>query len=212
MRNKKGLLGIIVLFVLFVLLFSSCFSQSLEQQPIIEGLDNWDSNLSSVSITSSLFLEREFLTDYPYKSGNFYFHYYGSLFSYNVDKSFVWLSYDQPEVYLNAKESRFESRRSDILDYSLDGTEAFGFTFYLTYDFQDEGKSCFPRWFTAFGFNDETQTLVFIGIYFSYTLEEDKQYVEHFETNFSAFLTHYYGDWFDWEAGVGYTAPSDGGE
>lgn len=197
---KFRLALIIPLFLLIV--FSSCSSYST----IVEGLDDLDPHLSSAQITNHNFLEQEFLTNYPYKSGNFYYCKEQKLFSYDVEKSFVWLSYDQAKVYLDAKESRFNSRR-DLLEYTLDGSEVFGFTFYLFEDFHssNDEKSHFPEWFTAFGFNDGTQTMVFLG--FLCYGEDDQPYCAN--VDFSAFLMHYYGEWFDWETGVGRSSSTE---
>ena len=82
--------------------------------------------------------------------------------------------------------------------------QLFGFSFYLFEDFHSSSdeKTHFPEWFTAFGFNDGTQTMVFLG--FLCYGEDDQPYCAN--VDFSEFLMHYYGDWFDWEAGVGYTS------
>lgn len=200
MKNK-----IVAIFTVFLVVFSltSC---NLNHRSY-EGFENWSSGLSSIGLTDSEFFLC-FLTDFPYQDGNFYYDdsYSGFIpfFSSSwVEKSFVWLIYDDAEIYLNAKQSRFEKKNA--LHNSFDGTNAFGFTFNVFCDFHSpyvgDGESGFPELFTAFGFNDETNTLVFIG--FNGNGKKEQKNIELAKTNFSAFLTHYYGDWFDWEAGVG---------
>ena len=211
MKRKAVIVFLILILVLFSL--SSCSERIVEQ-----GFDNWYEGLSSIYITSSVLLKPQFLTDYPYIDGDFrYERYHPVFFSNGIEKSFIWLTYDDINVYQNAKQSRLD-QEIDVIDNSLNGTEAFGFIFSIMYDFSyendpSERTTKFPNWFTAFGFNDETQTLVFLGFCCSIECQKkEKPYIDLVKTDFSAYLTHYYGDWFDWEAGVGYTAPSDGGE
>ena len=55
----------------------------------------------------------------------------------------------------------------------------------------------FPNWFTAVGYNDISKTLVFIGFYANGKEEAEKFAIA--ETDFAAFLKHYYGEWYNWE-------------
>ncbi|MDY3864234.1 MAG: hypothetical protein SOZ51_09055 [Eubacteriales bacterium] len=157
-----------------------------------KGFENWHSAASSYSITSSLFLENDFLTEYAYQSGNYFYQFDEDFFPNCTDKSFAWFSYDDESIYQNAKQSRFDKRFTESESY--DGTEAFGFSFYLYWT--AEGSVGFPNWFTAFGFNDQTKTLVFLGFYSNRSQED--QYIRLIGTDFGGFLTHYYGDWYDW--------------
>ncbi|MBR3623879.1 MAG: hypothetical protein IKN43_11115 [Selenomonadaceae bacterium] len=200
--HRKVLCFFIICAIVFM--FSSC---SLSYS--CEGFENWFASLATfASLTNKRFLEKDFLTDYPYKDGSFnYDLYHPSLFSKVVERSFIWLSYDDEETYQHAKQSRFDNRIDTI--ESFDGTEAFGFSFFMNYYSYDDSEKpnkedLFSIQFTAFGFNDETQTLVFIGFGCDQPQKEPKN--ELAKTDFPAFLTHYYSEWFDWDAGVGYTA------
>lgn len=181
-----------------------------------EGLDEWSWATSSVGLTDSYFLEESFLTNYPYADGNYYYIYeMHPKWKGESERSFIWLTYEDADVYRDAKQSRFDKRY--VLETSFDGTKAYGFTFYLYCDFshpqkdrEPERETQFPEYFTAFGYNDETRTLVFLGFDGSGKIE--KPYIEYAKTDFPAFLSHFYSDRFDWEAGVGTPAPSDGGE
>ena len=168
-----------------------------------EGFDEWSPARSSLSLTGDLFLEKRFLTDYPYEDGDFHYEYEDySLWRGSRERSFVWLTYGDDAVYKAAKQSRFE-KRFDRLD-SFDGTEAHGFAFYILYDDSDrfsDWKTSFPKYFIAFGCCDETRTLLFLGFYGTGKIEAP--YVTLGESDFPAFLDHYYGEWFDWENGVG---------
>lgn len=205
MKSKAVAVAVVLILVLFSL--SSCSERLVRQ-----GFDNWNENVSSLDLASSALLERQFLIDYPYKDGDFRYERYNPVFfSMGIERIFIWLTYDDVNVYQDAKQSRLD-RETDVIDNSLNGTEAFGFTFSIVFDFSyrngsSERKTEFPYWYTAFGFNDETKTLVFLG--YSCSIEcqkKEKPYIDLVKTDFSAYLTHYYGDWFDWEAGVGYTA------
>lgn len=204
---KSKLIAVFIIF-LSLLCLSSC-----SVHETWEGIDNWHPHLSSSSITSEYaFLDRDFLTSYPYKEGNFYFDTFSpSYFRFGTDKSFLWLTYEDLDIYQNAKQSRFDSRERTVV-VTFDGTQAFGFTFYLYSDFSNlpgvpDGKTHFPDWFTAFGYNDETQTLIMIGFYCAQPKKEPN--IEYATKDFSLFLTHYYGDWFDWETGVGRSSSTE---
>ena len=77
----------------------------------------------------------------------------------------------------------------------FDGKTAFGYTFYLNHDYR------FPDYFTAFGYKDETRTLVFIGIYVS-SRNKEIEYCSYAETDLEAFIQHFYGEWYDWNSGI----------
>lgn len=176
--------------VLTLLSFSSCFSSNGSTYSE-NGLENWNPAVSSVSICR--FFDEHFLKDYPYEDGDF--HYSCIQDSHYTEKAFLWLTYEDEDVYQNAKQSKFETRFAEWPPF--DGTEAFGFTFYVTSDFTYKGKTEFPKHFIAFGYHDQSRTLVFLGFYCSG--EDEPMFVGLAETDFPAFLLHYYADWFDWE-------------
>lgn len=169
------------------------------------GLDKWDHEGSD--ILDEHLAEQEFLTDYPYRDGGF--HWYrrkALLFSFwlgipavgfdtKAERSFVWLTYDDAETYQSAKQARL-NRKYEVRDASLDGTVAFGFTFYVNCDFSNKWRGSFyPSHFTAFGYNDETQTLVFLGLHYFQSSGPGR----YLNKSFDKFLKHYYGKWYDWD-------------
>lgn len=202
---------IIVSFVVvlcLLLLFGCALLSSGEYRVSYEGFEKMNPDLSSAGLTDIYLLNKKFLSDYPYLNGNFFYVFYKpSKYSmYCGEQSFVWIVYNDDDVYQNAKQSRFDSRSVSL--ESFDGTKAFGFSFYLYFDWKkEEGKTPFPDWFTAFGYNDELKTLVFLG--FDGQTGKDEPFIESASMDFSAFLTHYYGDWFDWEAGVGKSSSTE---
>lgn len=169
------------------------------------GLDEWDHEGSD--ILDEHLTEQEFLSDYPYQDGGFHwycrkaflFSFWGGIPAFGVDtkaeRSFVWLTYDDAETYRNAKQSRLDNRY-EVRDPSLDGTVAYGFTFYINCDFNNKWRGSFyPNHFTAFGYNDETQTIVFLGLHYFQSSEPST----YLNKSFSKFLKHFYGKWYDWD-------------
>ena len=136
-------------------------------------------------------MTKAFMDKYQYEAGDFHFEYYAPApFKGTIERSFAWLSYDA-ETYFQAKEEMLTDRR--MTSEALDGKTAFDFTFYLNH------TNRFPYWFTAFGCNDETHTLVFIGIYVGFD-SEDYEFCSLAETNLEMFIRHFYGEWYDWDS------------
>ena len=197
------------LFVGFIVFLVLLFSHVPAEHSHIEGLYLWD----PISWENSVEPEskREFFAAYPYSDGNYHGDYYDAGKNGRV-RNFVWLTYDDPDVFLGAKQSHMEARLSDLSLYGEH--EAYGFRFY-TLDHTAEKKgfvdhwrkhaSGFPENFDAFGYNDETRTLIFL--YFNGGGKREEKYIALGDSDFPAFLDHYYGDWFDWENGVGIHLP-----
>ena len=194
---------LVVGFIVFlVLLFAGIPAEHSHR----EGLYLWD----PVSWENAVEPEskREFFAAYPYSDGNYHGDNYDAGKNGRV-RRFVWLTYDDPDVYLGAKQSHVEARLSDLSLYGEH--EAYGFRFYtigynaIPVGFVDNWRkhvsSGFPGYFDAFGYNDETRTLIFLSFYGGG--KRENKYVELGNSDFPAFLDHYYGEWFDWDAGVG---------
>ena len=170
----------------------------------IEGLYLWD----PISWENAVEPEskREFFAAYPYSDGNYHGDYYDAGKNGRV-RNFVWLTYDDPAVYEAAKQSHVETRLSDLSLYGEH--EAYGFRFYtIGYNAKPVGfvdnwrkhvSSGFPGYFDAFGYNDETRTLIFL--YFNGGGKREEKYIALGDSDFPAFLSHYYGEWFDWASG-----------
>ena len=194
----------------FILCIVFAFAGLPVERDYEEGLYLWDPvSRGEGEISVEPEIKREFFAAYPYSDGNYHDDEYVSWFGKNVSRRFVWLTYDDPDVYRGAKQSHMEARLSDRSQ--LVEREAFGFVIY-TYDqfivHQSNGhhgkgnavvSNSYPQWFYAFGYNDETRTLIFFD-FCGYGWRE-KKYVALGDSDFPAFLDHYYGGWFDWEAG-----------
>ena len=154
------------------------------------GIDYWRTNgdgISSYSITKPKYLlDESFLDKYPYMDGDFNYEFENpGLFSYDLEYALMWLSYDE-DTYEMIKQDDMDSE-SVVLH---DGQKILGFTFYLRHDWN------FPKRFTAIGYNDEKNTLVFLGFYCS--SEYDKEKAMLAETDMEEFLEYYYGKWYAW--------------
>lgn len=181
----------LILLLVVCCLFLSAYSRRFSREGLNE-LYNRGEGLSSFSITSEIFVEKSFMDDYPHENGNFHYDCYESaLFMGTTERSFAWMSYDV-ETYKKAKGTMLASRGEG--EARFDAQTAFGYTFYMNYEYS------FPDWFTAFGYNDDTATLAFIGLY----LDSDSSefaYCPLAETDLGEFLRHFYGEWYDWEHG-----------
>ena len=181
------------------------------------GFDEWDPDRYLPDGELYRVIRKGFLTEYPYADGDFRVERKetGNIFVSGTSRqrSLIWLTYDDPAVYEAAKQSHMEARLSDLSLYGEH--EAYGFRFYtIGYNakpigFVDNWRkhvfSGFPGHFDAFGYNDETRTLIFLSFYGGG--KRENKYVELGNSDFPAFLSHYYGEWFDWEAGVGIHLP-----
>ena len=180
---------LILLLVVCCLFLSACSSHLSA-----EGLEALykRQGLSKYHILGEGFVEKSFMDEYKYKDGDFHYDFYEAApFMDITERSFAWMSYDF-ETYKKAKGTMLASRGEG--EARFDAQTAFGYTFYMNY------KYSFPDWFTAFGYNDDTATLVFIGLY----LDSDSSefaYCPLAETDLDEFLRHFYGEWYDWEHG-----------
>ena len=190
---------LVVGFIVFLVLQ---FSSVPAEHSRIEGLYLWSPSQAENSIEPES--KREFFAAYPYSDGDYHGDYYYTRKSGRI-REFVWLNYDDPAVYEAAKQSHMEARLSDLSLYGE--REAYGFRFYtLDRNAKKAGfvsnwrksASGFPEKFDAFGYNDETRTLIFLS--FEGGGKREEKYIALGDSDFPAFLDHYYGGWFDWEA------------
>ena len=163
------------------------------------GIDNWNAVKWSSFFRSD---EKEiFFRSYVYADGDYYADARSSWFRANgVSRAFLWLTYDDPDVYAAAKASRLKYAHRN--GKTPDRTEALGFTV-LSFDDLTSvtRKSTKKIDYQAFGYNDETLTLFFL-LFDAYGKKE-QPYLEAAQSDYPAFLDRYYGEWFDWENGVG---------
>ena len=172
------------------------------------GLDSWRENYRWDAFFEHGYGDKDkeaFLAAHAPSDGDYYYSARSTWF--NADGATVllcWLTYDDPDVYAAAKASRLNY----VVAYrdAFHSAEAFGFSFCChrtpTQAMQHSTKKLQHE---AFGYNDETRTLVFVG--FDAHGDKERAYAALAETDYEAFLSHYYGEWFDWEAGAGIHLP-----
>ena len=172
------------------------------------GLDSWRENYRWDAFFEHGYGDIDkaaFLASHAPSDGDYYYSARSTWF--NADGATVllcWLTYDDPDVYAAAKQSRLHY----VAAYRnfLHSAEAFGFSFCCHRTPTDAMQHSTKRLqHEAFGYNDETRTLVFVG--FDAHGDKERAYAALANTDYEAFLSHYYGEWFDWEAGVGIHLP-----
>lgn len=176
------------------------------------GLENWSSrDFFAHEVYAEDEEEETFLSSYPTADADYYHDYYERAFQINdLTRDLAWLTYEDPDVYAAAKQSRLNyiARKAASESKTPTETEAFGFSFCSFDDImkvtKGRGKNKYID-YEAFGYNDETLTLVFLR--FDASGSREKKYMKLANTDYEAFLSHYYGKWFDWEAGVGIHLP-----
>lgn len=172
------------------------------------GLDSWRENYRWDAFFEHGYVDTDkaaFLAAHDPSDGDYYYSARSTWF--NADGATVllcWLTYDDPDVYASAKASRLHY----VAAYrgTFHSAEAFGFSFCChRTPIQAMQHSTKKLQHEAFGYNDETRTLVFVG--FDAHGDKERAYAALANTDYEAFLSHYYGEWFDWEAGVGIHLP-----
>ena len=188
-----ALLGAVVMTFLFY-----CVLCAITHTPngSLNGFDEWDpEQWSRLESPLDALIKKDFLAEYPYADGDYHVDWYESFLGprRSRNRSFVWLTYDDPAVYETAKQSRFDAATSIKL-YPFEDPDVYGFTFYYVGE-----NDPFPEHVSVFGFNDQTRTLVFVGFWGGG--KKETPHIEAGSTDFAGFLDHYFGEWFDWEAG-----------
>lgn len=188
--------------VLFFLILSTFFLSlcSCQQHYAFEGLDHfikYGYADSEMSIGNHLIVSSDFLKKYPYLKGDYHYDFDEKGWGRKIDvieRAFVWLTFDQI-TYEQVKKTCEELRDNENAD--LDGKKAFEFTFYTIHEWDDVHEySKFPYYFTAYGYNNDNNTFVFIGFY---TYKDDSREKLHAGTDLEGFIQTYFGEWYNWE-------------
>ena len=177
----KKVIFIVLLVLVFCISFNSCCCPNTYQ---ISGLKNFHPHNSEFG-TSDKIIPENFIDKYNYIHGDYHYIEEGmSIFEHTVDRSIIYLSYNDA-VYLDAKQYAM-----DNLDLSENVVEEYnGYIFYDNYadDFS------YPHNFKRFAYNDDNNTLIFIGCYISLDLNEE---VNEIADNWGTFLDKYYGEYY----------------
>ena len=195
----------VLLFLLLHLLFTPSYDAPLTPIHVERrGIENWGDGSSFLGSQSTAEGKDNFLLLYEPDDGDYYYDCRVSVFWINsLRRSLAFLSYDDPDVYAAARQSRLDyaAKKAESGSKPLSEFEAFGFTVCSFDDVTSVAEGGKKIAYKAFAYNDETRTLVFFN--FDASGRKEKRYMKLAETDYEAFLSHYYGEWFDWENGVG---------
>ena len=169
---------VLVLLVLALSLMLCCCDDSV----YVSGIENFHEGVDYMDLAYGLLpKDREFLSDYPYKDGEYYF-WAEDDFEGNI---FVRLEYTD-EIYYEAKNASIEFLDRVYADETVQYTHN-GFTFYAYYFWEE--KSYGIRFV---GYNDIDQTLIFAGYYDcdanAHTRVENSSFETIFDEEFGQYM------------------------
>ena len=172
-----------LILLLCCMLLSSCAKSFRNFQ---SGLENFHPANSEVGVCDCL-IPSEMISSFQYLNGNYYKEETASGFYRNIcERALVYFEYDDT-TYNDAKSYATENL---ILNENV-FTEYNGYVFFINETYQHD--TGYPRKFKVYGYNDEKNTLVFLGFYVSVELYEE---VDELSADWPAFLEKYYGEWY----------------
>ena len=184
--------------LLLITVISCCISCGVYEK---KGIDKYSKGNSSFSLSVELLPSDNFLTQFSYIDGNYYYIDKGGSFTYKDEQEIMYLVYED-DVYERAKEFTFQNIYFlENHKYSYNGYE-----FMVNMCRQMEGRdpnivnSEFnPYWFNMIAFNDEKNTIVFLGFYMPKNLATPE--IEQLLTfeDMGAFLKEYFS-FYDFDA------------
>ena len=201
----KKVIAIILLLVTLSFLLTGCDEVEINSlDKYKERIADHEFGFSDVEIDQPKYLlpSKTFLEDYPYLEGsfNFYDGGYGMyLFvpkdKYKPDRVLIVLKYDE-NVYLQAKQCVLDN----IPVYENKCYTYGNYQFYVNKNFMDKFDYTapalpLPKWFTMVCYNNENNTICFLGFCVSYQLPE--KYINDLENNWTSFIDEYYGEYYD---------------
>ena len=172
-----------LILLLCCMLLSSCAKSFRNFQ---SGLENFHPANSDHGLCNGL-MPDDFIDSFEYLDGNYYKEYNSSgLFRNVCERSLVYFEYDDT-VYNDAKSYVTENLILGETTFATHG----GYSFFINKT--REYDTGYPRNFNMYGYNDEKNTLVFLGFYVSVELYEE---VDELSADWPAFLEKYYGEWY----------------
>ena len=172
---------ILIFCLAIIVLAMSCSCAPIE----IHGINNFNINDSSTGLNVKLLPNDNFLSDYKYIEGNYYF-FDKEDWVWGFEKTIVYLSYSSEE-YVAAKEYCLNN-----LDLSK--TNEYKYAGYIFIENISMFTDTYPKQFNMFGFNDVECTLMFLG-YFNGNPNDKTIQLAHtdwgtfLEMNFSEYYT-----------------------
>ena len=185
MKRIRAFLSMLLIFV--CIFGAGCFEYGPKYSQGV-AIDEYDPMLSSFSVTYYN-LPEDFLDTCGYIDGKLYWDtemdkdYFYLL--EKMDRSLMWLSFEQAE-YEEAKECILvDAIPQNYLEKN-----------YNEYHFIIYGHD-FPAWCTMICYNDQKNTLIFMGIY---CIPSEYPDIEYGSTDFGLYLETFFGDFYDFDA------------
>ena len=173
-----------VIAIILIICFTCLFLSSCGSNYVIQGLENFSVNTSSVGLCDGL-IPDNFIEMFTYKDGNYFLSMSEKMPGFEVcERAFMYLQYDD-DVYLMAKQYAMEN-------LALSDDMAVQHNDYIFYD-NDVDSNKFPYSFKRFAYNDSNNTLIFIGFDVSMELYSD---VDEAIGDWGGFLEKYYGEFY----------------
>lgn len=188
----RGIAALLLLCVGGLLLFYAMCGVSIKTRKTeISGIENYHPSTCSLGLTGNLYPGEDFLSRFAYAEGEYYYNYdRGDAVAFSI------LKYS-PEQYEAAKEYCLQQfTLTDEHQYQVGGYE---FAEHLCYTSENENgqwlPACkYPKHFNMYGYHDQECSLVFLGYYNSEKDHPDKVLAE---SDFAAFLTNVYSEYYD---------------
>ena len=192
---------ILMIFVLFCLSLSSCYQDKSYNSlnDYITRVENTGYGYSSSEIDSAenFLPSRTFVSDFEYESGGYHYYEEDAFRELldgrrNPEISILWLKYEEATYQ--------EAKTFMLANIPLSNNNLYNYNSYVFYknsiftEFQEE--LIVPSCFTMACYNDENQTLIFIGFEYSYISNEDKEFLKSLET-WEKFIDAYYSEYYD---------------
>lgn len=198
---KKFTCLILIISCCFVL--TSCFQdrEITSFDEYVDSVNRYGNGFSTVEIDHPLYWlpNISFLQDYSYIEGLYYWRQDDSLRGFFTDElrpsiALLCLKYDE-NVYIEAKDFMLQ----EIEPYEDKFFEYGNYVFYENSNFAEErGSKGFPLWFTMACYNDEKQTLCFLGFYVpGGTTLFDEKYLTDMDNNWEDFIDEFFGEHYD---------------
>jgi hypothetical protein len=190
---KKGLA--FALGALFTVSLVSC-SDAIT----VTGLENYPCGDDDFEINTFLIPEN-MLNEYPYLEGDFYYYLEDTWhLKDEATVSILYLRYSE-EVYPEAKEYMLNNTDyTEEVHYTYNGYEFYENLFFPKFfnRLDENGKNIWPyNWFNMVSYNDQNNTLVFLGFYYGHFVDDVGELVQ--EQGWGAFLKKYF-PYYDFDA------------
>ena len=190
---KRKVFTAFALLLCCTLLCSCSLKKYWDTSISIDGFENFDLyEPSQVGLNVSLLPSEDFTERFKHEEIVYRYRNDDTFFNFSSkERTLVAVSYS-PEVYEDAKQYCFqemELSKTNVLEY-----KGYVFVENVT-SFFSSSSSCFPIQFNMFAYNDNLNSLLFIGLFGDdYKYESASDVAE----NWGTFIEEHFGDMYDW--------------